>query len=497
MTDKRIYSAQGVFEGLKATFHQYLEAQYHIWDESLILGRRQLLETRGVSFQEPQIEATPFYVPGKPYARLDIPKAAIEILGIASSEANTGIFPTPYAHQAEALEAFLGRDEEVIVATGTGSGKTESFLMPILGSLAAESAERAESWGKSGVRALLLYPMNALVNDQLGRLRRLFANQRVAAALKGRRSGRMTFGMYTSRTPYPGLSSPSKNKERIGKLLDQLYRGISSQARERLEREGKWPAKNLDQFLTSFVTGDEDSELITRHEMHLRSPDILVTNYSMLEYMLLRPLEKPIFDQTAQWLAADEKNKLTVVLDEAHMYRGAGGAEVAYLLRRLHSRLGVGRERVRYILTSASLGSTDGAQRQMKVFASKLTGNRSQEKAFTLILGKPEKKSGGRVATSKESAALAAFDLSLLHNAFNEVSPAEQALRRLGEATGHSLGGEKAETEAALRSVVYEWLKRFGPAALAANLITSRPNAITESPRLPRRVPCVSHAGMA
>src|SRR5258708_6034773 len=106
--------------------------------------------------------------------------------------------------------------------------------MPILGSLAIESRHRSESWNRSGVRALLLYPMNALVNDQLGRLRRLFGNPAVATALKGSRRARATFGMYTSRTPYPGLSSPSKDRDRVGKLLERLYHGLSQDARERL-----------------------------------------------------------------------------------------------------------------------------------------------------------------------------------------------------------------------------------------------------------------------
>src|SRR3546814_3308730 len=108
--------------------------------------------------------------------------------------------------------------------------------------------------------------------------------------------------------------------------------------------------------------------------MQDHAPDLLVTNYSMLEYMMLRPLEAPIFQQTADWLAEDEGNQLTIVLDEAHMYRGSGGAEVAYLLRRLQSRLGVPRNRIRFILTSASLGSSDEARVDIKKFAAKLTG---------------------------------------------------------------------------------------------------------------------------
>src|SRR5205807_8699337 len=111
----------------------------------------------------------------------------------------------------------------------------------------------------------------------------------------------------------------------------------------------------------SFQTSPADSELLTRQEMQDRPPDILVTNYSMLEYMLLRPIDAPIFNRTRTWLA-DVRNQLVVVLDEAHLYQGAQGTEVALLLRRLVSRLRAPRERVRFILTSASLAEGVGAE---------------------------------------------------------------------------------------------------------------------------------------
>jgi len=142
---------------------------------------------------------------------------------------------------------------------------------------------------------------------------------------------------------------------------------MTDEYRELLQAEGKWPTKDLVAFKQSHLaTGLLDSELLTRHEMQDRAPDILVTNYSMLEYMMLRPLEAPIFQQTADWLAEDSANQLIIVLDEAHMYRGSGGAEVAYLLRRLQSRLHVPRSRIRFILTSASLGSSDEAKSDMR-----------------------------------------------------------------------------------------------------------------------------------
>ncbi len=370
MSESKTYSARSVFDGMKGTLHRYLEAQYHIWNEGLIEGRNRLLETEGVTFQEPRIEATPFYVAGSTYSQIAIPAAAKAVLALASRQKGTGIPDRPYKHQADSLESFLGRGEEIIVATGTGSGKTECFLMPILGSLAVESTERPNSWLKPGCRALLLYPMNALVNDQLSRLRRLMGQTEVAEHIRGKRPGRATFGMYTSRTPYPGVPSRARDQSRLRPLVQHAYLDLPAEARQRLDREGKWPAKDLDSYVpSSFVTGPNDSEMLSRSEMQARCPDLLITNYSMLEYMLLRPIERSIFEQTAAWLAADESNVFTVVLDEAHMYRGSGGAEVAYLLRRLHARLGIPRNRVKYILTSASLGKSAEAVARMKSFA--------------------------------------------------------------------------------------------------------------------------------
>lgn len=478
MSDTKIYSARTVFEGLKKTFHQYLEAQYHIWDEGLIAERSRLLGRPGVSFQEPLLESTPFYTSGKPYQKLAIPQPAQEILILASGRPNVGIYPEPYAHQSAALEAFLGRDEEIIVATGTGSGKTESFLMPILGSLAVESAQRPESWNLPGVRALLVYPMNALVNDQLGRLRRLIGDAEVAKALKGKRDRRATFGMYTSRTPYPGKSTSTKDHERIGKLLEQLFQGLSPENQQLLEKEGKWPAKDLAQFVeSSFSTGPEDSELFSRQEMQAVCPDLLVTNYSMLEYMMLRPIERSIFEQTAQWLASSPENRFIVVLDEAHMYRGSGGAEVAYLLRRLHSRLGAARNRVRYILTSASLGQSAEAHRRVKLFAADLTGLERSSRSFNLITGEVNKKPGDRPATASEARALAEYDFTTLHNIYESISPAEEALRHLLTKFGVTIPQDRLD-EKELRHSVHDWLRTFGPAALAANLVTSRPRSL-------------------
>lgn len=478
MSDTTVYSARSVFDGMRNTLHRYLEAQYHIWDEGLIEGRRRLLEQEGVTFQEPRIEATPFYASGESYSKLHIPEPAKTVLSLAAGRLGTGIPERPYHHQAQALEAFLGRGQEIIVATGTGSGKTECFLMPMLGSLAVESRERPASWALPGCRTLLLYPMNALVNDQLSRLRRLLGQDDVAEHLLESRSRRATFGMYTSRTPYPGTSTPSRDRDRLGRLIQRAYLDLPSEARELLNEEGKWPRKDLERFVASnFVTDPHDSEMLSRGEMQRCCPDVLVTNYSMLEYMLLRPIERSIFEQTAAWLASDKSNYFTVVLDEAHMYRGSGGAEVAYLLRRLHARLGITRDRVKYILTSASLGKSAEAERCMKAFAADLTGLGPSARQFELIRGRQASKVGERPATADEAAALATFDISALHESSSDTGKASEAfahlLRELGVPNPHI-----ADSQKGVQQAVFDWLQSFGPAALAANLITAHPTKL-------------------
>jgi ATP-dependent helicase YprA (DUF1998 family) len=119
----------------------------------------------------------------------------------------------------------------------------------------------------------------------------------------------------------------------------------------------------------------EDSELLTRHEVLANPPDLLITNYSMLEYMLMRPLERPIFDATAAWLEQNTDERFLLIVDEAHLYRGAAGAEVALLLRRLRSRLGIGADRLQVICTSASF-SDDVYARE---FAAQLASGQSGE----------------------------------------------------------------------------------------------------------------------
>ena len=119
-------------------------------------------------------------------------------------------------------------------------------------------------------------------------------------------------------------------------------------------------------------------------------PDILITNYSMLEYMLLRPRERKIWSDTREWLASSKENKLLFVIDEAHMYRGSSGGEVSLLIRRLFHKLGIGRDRVQFILTTASMPNQSLSDRDaVMTFANELTAS-DEKTEFRYLKGRQE-----------------------------------------------------------------------------------------------------------
>jgi len=482
---------------LRAALAAYIEATYHLRDERLLRQRAALMEQPGVIAQVPFVEVLPQYrslAEAELFARggdAPLPSGAREALSVlAATEERDGVtlarrvFP-PYVHQLHAVRAALGTHPDhrgerksLVVTTGTGSGKTECFLMPILGALAAQAhaarrgGEGRKKWETPAVRVVVLYPMNALVNDQLGRLRGWLGDPRIVDLFRDTWNVRpVRFARYTSRTPYPGLRrvlkgrapdgsplrTPATNrvqfkcrdKARLAprvsidaarkvKTIESFYCFLEDQAERarqqqalgnpldeelardlRLWRElkelGKWPSKeSLREWIgyardnndTRFrrtaagapttqrrwfrqgapldgredrpryaTVGDRDSELYSRHEVQDTPPDVLVTNYSMLEYMLMRPMERGIFDQTRRWLRDHKDERLLLVVDEAHLYRGTSGAEVALLLRRLRQRLGIGPERLQVIVTSASFSSKDAA----KEFAAELTGTDKEQ----------------------------------------------------------------------------------------------------------------------
>ena len=228
----------------------------------------------------PILQLTPPYKPGAtPRELID---EGVLCPGFERLGATVNLERPLYRHQEMALRKVkAGRN--LVVSTGTGSGKTESFLLPILDELLAQHS-RGELG--PGVRALLLYPMNALANDQLKRLREMLAA-----------TPEITFGRFTS-----------ESEETDEKAVNQ-YRNLNG---------GADPLPN---------------ELLSRQRMRENPPHILLTNYAMLEYLLLRPTDNEFFD-------GDSANDWRfIVLDEAHSYAGTKGTEIAMLLRRLKDRV--------------------------------------------------------------------------------------------------------------------------------------------------------------
>src|SRR5688572_6380166 len=162
---------------LHRALRDYIEATYHISNAGLVSQRRALLDEVGVIHQRPYLESTPRYKAGRRFESLGLDSAVVEMFSTVSAPSGDKplmIHNPPYQHQEQAVR--LSADgRSLIVMTGTGSGKTECFLLPILAKLATEARHSRKAFAeRDGLRAIVLYPMNALVNDQLGRLRLLF-----------------------------------------------------------------------------------------------------------------------------------------------------------------------------------------------------------------------------------------------------------------------------------------------------------------------------------
>lgn len=413
------YSIENTHEALKQRLIDYVETAYFGKNDELRELCRAELEDQGIMWKEPYIEANPAYKSiqdGVEKAELptDI-KAILKEMIVR----NMGVYKNPYVHQIQALESFY-KNRDLFVATGTGSGKTECFMWPMVTKLVNEAKNNTNTWKQRGVRAMMLYPMNALVSDQLGRLRRMmgtlsFYDMFVEYTGVTRRP---QFGMYTGRTPYAGEIRREQDKA----LSETLRSNLIARDKEtvsQLKKMGKFPAKyDMQKFTDDLLEGrhqtdNRDAEMITRFEMQEHTPDILITNYSMLEYMLMRQEEQSIWEDTKKWLELDDNNKLLFIIDEAHMYRGASGGEVALLIRRFLHKLGVKREKLQFILTSASIPQDENEK--VEKFICDLTAIDNPElHEIRIITGEREKinyEHGFDVAPEQ----LAMFDIDSLH----------------------------------------------------------------------------------
>ncbi|MEZ4444948.1 MAG: DEAD/DEAH box helicase [Polyangiaceae bacterium] len=250
-----------------------------------------------------------------PYLRLGLPFAPAP----ADVRVPLDIVPPygPHLHQLQAWQRLSSRDkapEATLITTGTGSGKTECFLYPLL-----DHAHRKHAAGQRGIKAIVLYPMNALASDQAARF---------ASAIDGHDAlrGRLRVGLF-----------------------------VGGQGRHR-------------EMGRDHVVDDND---------RLRSdpPDILLTNYRMLDLLLQRPKDAPL------WRFNEPETLRYLVLDEIHTYDGAQGTDVACLLRRLAQRLSSA-EAICPVGTSATVGAGEATRTELLRFASTLFDQQLVDEAF-------------------------------------------------------------------------------------------------------------------
>ncbi|MBM4523774.1 DEAD/DEAH box helicase [Rhodococcus hoagii] len=417
-----------IADDLRAAFLRYIDTAYALRDPNLVEERRRLLlDGQGNLFAPLMLE------PVLPYEGVatveecaaaagvsirDLQDVVRSVFGVTADDLPSVKLRQ---HQAAALAIHFNsastRSHNPVVTSGTGSGKTESFLIPMLTRIAMEKRSyealapvhewwdikrQNETWRptrtvgatRAAVRSMILYPTNALVEDQVARLRRAVRGLREQAEPID-----VWFGRYTGATPGPG-----------GIPFGRTSRGVSDVARDmrnlaRLNSRlaGIGDADLISQFQDPFA-----GELVTRWDMIATPPDVLVTNYSMLNVMLMRDVEEPIFDSTRKWLELSEDHVFTLVVDELHLYRGSTGAEVGMVVRNLASRLGLdpSSSQFRIIATSASLPSDDSGLEYLERFFG------LDRRSFMIEPGEPKKLESSFTPSAEEVLTIKADNLA-------------------------------------------------------------------------------------
>ncbi|MYM70358.1 DEAD/DEAH box helicase [Pseudoduganella sp. FT55W] len=428
----------GGFDRIKDFFISYVETSFRISDSSAAKARRTLLNGLGAFTTEPFIEPVLRYksdgvkleelvqMNGGPLAPLS-PEgrrafAELALSGLFEGKPSQGDIRrvssyAPYRHQVEMLARGVRPGRPGVVTSGTGSGKTESFMLPVLAAIANEAVDwqkpddsylKSQWWREpsadwalmragerrpAAIRALVLYPMNALVEDQMVRLRRTLDSEDARAVMTERFAGnRVFFGQYTSAIEVTGhqahprlfgdTDEKKRRKRRVAKLRAVLQRADQDQMAARLhdaretqrvkeerriaEQEGREPPAHPE--VTRYIFPALDGgEMLSRWDMQATPPDLLITNASMLGAMLSREVEDPIFEQTRKWLTSNDDAYFYLVFDELHLVRGSAGTEVAFLAKALIERLGLADPKHRYklrILASSASMPMDGEDGQ-------------------------------------------------------------------------------------------------------------------------------------
>lgn len=250
-------------------------------------------------------------------------------------------FP-PFEHQYQSWHTLLkDKDEQrpisICVTTGTGSGKTECFMLPLVADLQSSMKKAA------GVKAIFLYPLNALMEDQKERLEELIAGTE------------LTYTVYNGDLPE---SEPKPDQ--TGPEHDQIRNKIKELRGEYVDDTGN-------------IRHRYPKMLYTRERVRKNPPDIILTNPTMLEYILLRKKDESL-------IGPELRSLRWMVIDETHSYTGAGAAEMAMLLRRVSLAFNVNPHDIRYAISSATFGNAkDEKQRAenelaLRKFISGITG---------------------------------------------------------------------------------------------------------------------------
>jgi len=239
-------------------------------------------------------------------------------------------YPTLYGHQETAIRAILNSNP-TLVSTGTGSGKTECFLYPII----SHCLDLRDENAPPGIVAVIVYPMNALAEDQLGRLRELLCGSGIS------------FGMYVGKTPEKTAAATGQRLKPGASRLD--YQKALKKSQQEKQSYAIYPPE----------------ERVSREEMRKNPPRILLTNVNQLELLLTRGRDVELFDRARLDY---------LVFDEAHTFSGAAGAETACLIRRLRSFCGKSAGETTCIATSATIADPEQGLNAGKDFAVRFFG---------------------------------------------------------------------------------------------------------------------------
>jgi len=444
----------GSFETIKDNFVRYIKTAFKTSFISLEEERESLLNSDKVLYRQPWIEPLPQYASsGKKIENLtqeDLPGLTEQERTLFQGLVSHGLIKgyELYAHQVEMLTQTLS-GKHCIITSGTGSGKTESFLMPLLAQISRELAtwtssnpkgpitdnwwnqhlspqqivdiqngftlsesvqQRAHDTRPKAVRAMILYPMNALVEDQMTRLRTALDSDDVREWYRRNKLSNMIFfGRYNGATPVAGKlnrakenGSPEINAQKVEALVRELQIAHRNQSNveEYIRQERQKNHEVDDTELRSFFQRLDGAEMRCRFDMQLAPPDIMITNFSMLSIMLMREVDNPIFDKTRAWLECEDlpepqrdserpNRVFHLVIDELHLYRGTQGTEISYLLKLLLKRLGLNasHQQIRILASSASMDPGDTRSYQYISDFFGLTGVDDVNKKFKIIQG--------------------------------------------------------------------------------------------------------------